>query len=164
VTDDNRPFSQVVDVGEDPWSVGVQVSLPLWREDYNAMRDEAVWQHQAAHSSVNELAVRYDSLIFDLLTEARRAAETADLYESTILPQARQTLSADQEAYTNGTVEFDRVIRDYRNLLTLELGYHQAIGDLAIAIARIQQAAGQDLAFIRSAEQLPQLPQPAPLE
>lgn len=164
VTDDNRPPSNVVDVGEDPWSVGVQVSVPLWREDYDAIQNEAIWQHQAAHSSVRELAVRYDSMILDLLTEARRAAETAELYESTILPQARQTLTADQEAYVNGTVEFDRVIRDYRNLLTLELGYHKAIGDLAIAIARIQQAAGQDLAFFQPADQIPQLPQPAPAE
>lgn len=146
-TDDNRPASTVVDVGQDPWAVGVQVSLPIWREKYDAMQNEAGWKHQAAHSSVQELSDRYDAMILDLITEAERAAETARLYESTILPQARQTLSADQDSYSNGTVEFDRVIRDYRNLLTLELGYQKAIGDLAIANARIQQAAGQDLTF-----------------
>lgn len=146
-SDDNRPRSTVVDVGDDPWAVGVQVSIPLWREKYDAMENEANWKHHAAHSSVDELSDRYDALILDLLTEARRAAETAALYQSTILPQARLTLSADQDSYSNGTVEFDRVIRDYRSLLTLELGYHTAVGDLAIANARIQQAAGQDLVF-----------------
>lgn len=144
-TDDNRPATSVVDVGEDPWAVGVQVSIPIWREKYDAMQNEAGWKHQAAHSSVADLADRYDALILDLVTEAQRAAETAKLYTTTILPQARQTLSADQESYSNGSVEFDRVIRDYRNLLTLELGFQQAIGELAIANARIQQAAGQDL-------------------
>ncbi|WP_166822506.1 TolC family protein [Thalassoroseus pseudoceratinae] len=164
VTDDNRPPSRVVDVGEDPFSLSVQVSIPLWRDDYDAIENEAAWKHQAAHSSVRELVVRYNSMILDLLTEARRADETAELYKSTILPQSRQTLTADQEAYVNGTVEFDRVIRDYRNLLTLELGYHKAIGDLAIAIARIQQAAGQDLLLLPSSSQTPQLPQPDPVE
>lgn len=146
-TDNNRPPSTVVNVGQDPWAVGVQVSVPLWREKYDAMEDEANRKHQAAHSSVEDLYDRYDAVILDLLTEAGRAAETAALYRATILPQARQTLSADQDSYSNGVVEFDRVIRDYRSLLTLELGYQQAIGDLAIANARIQQAAGQDLLF-----------------
>lgn len=146
-TDNNRPSTPVVDVGQDPWALGVQVSLPIRREKYDAMRDEARWRHQASHSSVRDLDERYDALILDLVTEARRAAETAELYQSTILPQARQTLSADQDSYSNGSVEFDRVIRDYRSLLTLELGYEQAIGDLAIANARIQLAAGQDLEF-----------------
>jgi len=147
LTDDNRPPSSAVDVGEDPWAVGVQVSLPLWSQKYDAMENEAGWKHQAAHSSADELSDRYDTLILDLVTEARRAAETARLYQATILPQARHTLSADQKSYTNGTVEFDRVIQDYRNLLTLELGYHKALADLAIANTRIQQAAGQDLQF-----------------
>lgn len=154
-TDDNRPATAVVDVGEDPWAVGVQVSLPIWREKYDAVQNEAGWKHQAAQSSVVELADRYDALILDLVTEAERAAETAQLYATTILPQARQTLSADQESYSNGSVEFDRVIRDYRNLLTLELGYQQAIGELAMANARIQQAAGRDLPVSPALESSP---------
>lgn len=144
-TDQNRPATTVVDVGQDPWAIGVQFSMPLWHEKYDAMENEASWRHRARHSSLQDLSVRYEALIVDLLTESERAAETARLYENTIIPQARQTLSADQDSYANGTVEFDRVIRDYRNLLTLQLGYYTAIGDLAIANARLQQAAGQDL-------------------
>lgn len=141
-TDDNRPSSTVVEVGEDPWALGMQVSLPIWHEKYNAMRSEAGWEHLASHDSVEELYLRYDALIAEQLAEAQRAADTAILYETTILPQARQTLAADQEAYANGTVEFDRVIRDYRSLLTLQLGYHTSIGELAIANARLEEAVG----------------------
>lgn len=145
VTDNNRPASGIVDVGEDPWALGVQMSVPLWREKYDAIEQEASWKHHATMSGVQELADRYKSLLIDLLAEADRAAETARLYQSTILPQARQTLASDQDAYANGAVEFDRVIRDYRSLLTLELGYHTAIGDLAIAVARLQQASGSSI-------------------
>ncbi|MBA2116122.1 TolC family protein [Bremerella alba] len=144
-TDDNRPPSTIVDVGQDPWALGAQMSIPIWHQKYDAMENEAKWKHQAAHASVEELSDRYDALVVDLYAEANRAQETANLYQTTILPQARQTLAADQEAYSNGSVDFDRVIRDYRNLLTLELGLHQAKGDLAIAIAKLQQVAGNDL-------------------
>ncbi|HCS50529.1 TolC family protein [Rubinisphaera sp.] len=142
ITDDNRPPSPFVNVGEDPWALGAQISIPIWRDKYDAIKNEAGWKHQAAHNSVQELLDRYDALLLDLVTESHRAAETANLYKSSILPQAEQTLAADQDAYINGVVEFDRVIRDYRNLFTLELGYHKAISDLTIANAKIQQAAG----------------------
>lgn len=142
VTDDNRPASTVVNVGEDPWALGAQISIPIWRKKYDALQNEAGWKHQAAHNAVQELIDRYDALLLDLVTESNRAAETAILYQTSIVPQAEQTLAADQDAYVNGIVEFDRVIRDYRNLFTLELGYHKALGDLSISNARIQQVAG----------------------
>ncbi|MCC9602504.1 TolC family protein [Stieleria sp. JC731] len=145
MTDDNRPASPVVNVGEDPWSIGLQMSLPICREKYDAIANEAGWKHQAAHAGVEELIDRYDSLIVQLKAEASRANETASLYKTTIIPQAQQALAANQQLFANGKADFDRVISDYRTLLLLELGYHQAVGELAIANAKLRQAAGIDL-------------------
>lgn len=140
--DDNRPQSTVVEVGEDAWSLGASVNLPIWRDKYDAMENEAGHRHFAAHAATETIVRRYDAMLADLLARAEAAAETAKLYDKTILPQARQTLEADQQSYSQGQVEFDRVIRDLRTLLSLEVGYHRAIGDLAIATARIEQAIG----------------------
>lgn len=157
-TDNNRPPSTIFDVGQDPWSLGAQVSIPLWRDKYDALEDEATWKHLASTDNEAELRDRYDALITELLAEARRADETAKLYKNTILPQARQTLRADQESYSRGAVEFDRVIRDYRNLLTLELGYHSAVGELAVSLAQLSRVAGQDVK-LTPVPALPGLPQ-----
>ena len=73
---------------------------------------------------------------------------------TSILPQARQTFEADQKSLINNTVTFDRVIRDYRTLLNLELGYHRALGQLATTLARIRQAIGVDLLPARTAATL----------
>ena len=143
--DDNRPASPIVDVGRDAWSIGAQMSVPLWHHKYDAIRQEANWRHAASHASVEETRQHYDSLIRDLWEQARSANDTLVLYRDTILPDAQQNLDVDVAAYRDGSVEFDRVIGDFRTVLTLDLGLHRAKGELATALARIRQAAGVDL-------------------
>ena len=140
--DSNRPQTGIVDVGQDAWALGASVTIPLWDRKYNAIENEARWKHASAHASVAELELQFDSQLQDFWQQATAAHEMAELYRDTILPQARDTLEADQQAYSTGTVEFDRVIKDVRNLLTLEVGHHRAVGKLATALARIEQSVG----------------------
>ena len=118
------------------------MTLPVRREKYNAIEQEALWKHASIASSVEEVQQQYDALLVNLWEQARAADETARLYRDTVLPEARRVLEADQEAYSNGKVEFDRVVRDFRNVITLELGYHRSLGQIATALARIWQATG----------------------
>lgn len=131
--------------GGDNVTLGVTASIPLWHRKYDAMVTEASRKHYAAHASEDEIALRLNALLLDLWEQARASQQTVELYETTILPQARQTFEADQQSLINNTVTFDRVIRDYRTLLNLELGYHRALGQLATTLARIRQAVGVDL-------------------
>lgn len=153
---DNRPPSAIVDVGQDAWSLGAMVNVPLWHGKYDAMESEAVRRHAAAAEGVTDVQRRYEALIADSLSQARAAAETAELYNATILPQARQTLEADQLSYGQGRVEFDRVISDLRNVITLDAGYHRAVAEQFTAQARLEQGVGGSL------EAVPILPEPAP--
>ncbi len=145
--DDNRPPSTLVDVGRDAWAIGGMATIPLWHRKYDAIGREASFRHASSHASVEAARDRYDALLLDLWAAAQAAERTATLYQDTILPQAEDTLEADQQSYANDAVEFDRVVGDFRNLLTLELGYHQSVGRLATAIARIREATGTDLAI-----------------
>jgi outer membrane protein, heavy metal efflux system len=141
----DAPGAVMPDAGEDSWTLGVTTTIPLWHRKYDAMVSEASREHYAAHASEDEVALQIDSLLRDLWEQALASQRTVELYENTILPQARQTFAADQASLINNTVTFDRVIRDYRTLLTLELGYHKALGQLATALARIRQAVGLDI-------------------
>lgn len=143
--DDNRPRPNIVDVGEDAFSLGASLTLPIWRSDYDAILSEAQDRRRASQAEVQSLRQRYDALIRDLWAQARSAQQSADLFANTILPQAERSLEADQQSYAADAADFDRLIEDYRNLLTIELQYHQAVGRLATAIARIRQAVGVDL-------------------
>lgn len=143
--DDNRPASGVVDVGEDAWSIGAHISVPIWHGKYDAMENEAHWKHSASHASSEELENRYDAMLRDLWEQARAAHETRQLYVNTILPQARETRDVDVQSFSIGAVEFDRVMRDFLNVLALEDGQHRATGQLAIALARIELAVGTNV-------------------
>lgn len=131
--------------GNDAWTINVSTTLPIWHKKYDAIVSEASRQHFAAHASEDEVALRIDATLRDLWEQAKAAQQTVELYEKSILPQARQTFEADQKALVNNSVTFDRVIRDYRTLLNLELGYHKALSQLATTLARIRQTVGVDL-------------------
>ncbi len=140
----DAPGSVMPGDGADVATIGVSTNLPVRRVKYEAMHAEAARQHAAARSSEDEIRLRLEAVVVDVWSQATAARQIVDLYDRTILPQARQTYAADLEALQNGTVDFDRVVRDYRALLTMELGRHRAAGDLAVALARVQQAVGAD--------------------
>jgi outer membrane protein TolC len=131
--------------GRDSVTLAASATIPLWHRKYDAMVSEASREHLASHASEEEIALRLDALLRDLWEQARASQQTVELYEKSIIPQARQTYEADQASLMNNAVTFDRVIRDYRTLLNLQLGYHRALGQLASSIARIRQAVGDDL-------------------
>ncbi|MBL8850266.1 MAG: hypothetical protein JNG89_11305 [Planctomycetaceae bacterium] len=141
--------------GMDSVQVGAMVNVPLWHEKYDAMRDEAVRESMARRFSLVDVQRQYEAMLAELLEQARAAARTAALYNSTMLPQAQQTFDADQRAYVGpGTVEFDRVIEDFRTVLTLEEGYHRAMSEWAIALARIEQAVAVEIASLAVSPEL----------
>jgi outer membrane protein TolC len=141
----DAPGAMMADAGMDSWTLGISTNLPIYHRKYDAMVSEASRQHFAAHASEEEIALRLSSELRGLWEQARASHETVELYEKTILPQARQAFEADQKSLINNTVTFERVVQDYRTLLNLELGYHKALADLATTLARIRQTVGVDL-------------------
>jgi outer membrane protein TolC len=142
----DAPGAAAPEAGRDSVALGVTATIPIWHGKYDAMRSEAVREHTAASVSEEEVALRLDAKVRDLWEQARANHETVQLYENTILPQARQTFEANQASLVNNAVTFDRVIRDFRTLLGLELSYHRALSQLATSLARIREVIGEDLA------------------
>lgn len=143
--DNNRPATNIVDVGQDALSLGISTTLPIRRRKYDAIQCEANHEFHASSAAIEDVTLQYDALIADLWQQAEAANRTIQLYSDTIIPQAKRSLEANQKSYATGRAEFDRLIQDYRSLLTLELQHHEARGRLATSIARIQEAIGIDL-------------------
>jgi|GEM_PF-5557585 len=135
--------------GSNPWQLGAGINLPLWHQKYAAVKQEAAQRHVAAHATAEDVVRASEAVILDLLEQARAAERTADLYRQTILPQIRQGLDADQRAYGQGAVQFERVIANARNLLVAESAYYRAITDQAVAVARLEQTIGAPLRTVQ---------------
>ncbi len=146
----------------DPWQIGAGINIPLWRQKYAAMRQEASWKHCAAHLEIEEVAQANEAMLLDYNEQVRAADRTARLYLETIVPQIRQGFDADQRAYEQGAVQFERVIANARNLLTAESAYHRALTEKAIALARLEQAVGGPLP-ISERMQSTDSPEPIPV-
>ncbi|MBL9080580.1 MAG: TolC family protein [Planctomycetales bacterium] len=141
----DAPGAVMPGAGRDSFTLGVTTTVPLWKRKYDAVSTEATRKHYAAHASEEETRLQVDAMLYELWQQAEAGRRTLELYEQSILPQARQTFEADQQSLVNNTVSFDRVVRDYRTLLTLQLGYHKALGEYATTLARIRQTVGVDL-------------------
>jgi outer membrane protein, heavy metal efflux system len=140
----DAPGDTMPGAGRDSVTLGVSATLPIWNRKYNAMTSEASREHLASRAGEEEVALRLDAMLRDLWEMAVASQQTVDLYQGSILPQARQAFEADQQSLVNNSVTFDRVVRDYRTLLTFQLGYHKALGQLATTLARIRQTVGTD--------------------
>jgi len=138
--------------GPDSWLLGASVNVPLWRKRYLGIQEEASREHYAAHASFEEVVRANEATLVNWLEQARAAHRTLELYEQTILPQARQSVAVSREAYAQGRVDFDRVIADVRSLLALETSYHRARASLATATARLEQTVGMELPIGPSTE------------
>lgn len=147
--------------GGDPWQIAAGVNIPLWHQKYDAIRQEASQRHLAANAGIEEIVRANEAMVLDFREQAIAADQTARLYQDTILPQIRQGLDADQRAYGQGAVQFERVIGNARNLLTARSAYHRSLTDKAIALARLEQAIGTPLPTIDATEK-PDSPLPSP--
>lgn len=142
--DDNRPASPIVNVGQDAWSVGVGVTIPLWRQRYLAARREATSRHFASHADADAVRTQVDAAIGTWLAAARSAERKVALYREAILPQTEQLLAADQQAFSLGVVDYERVLADVRAVLTAQVAAQRALGAYAEAVVSLSETIGGD--------------------
>ncbi len=133
----------VMDSGKDPILATISFNLPIWMEKNRAAIREAKALREAA---VNARTSRQNLLAVDLKLAAykyRDASRKIDLYENTLIPQAKQALSVAEQAYEAGKVDFLELIDAQRLLLEFQLQYQRArttheqrIAEIEMLIAR----------------------------
>ena len=118
----------------DEVSVTVTMNLPVWRKskleprvsEALALRDQAMSLHQA---QINEIA----AALRQQLAVAEQSYKLAQLYQSTVLPQARLTVESSLSAYKVNRVDFltlldnQMTVFDYETSLVKRSAIHQRL-------------------------------------
>ena len=127
---------------EHQFMLGVTVSLPIWGDRLAAAEAEA--DAALAETDARRRA-ELDAVRSEVAQAAERLAEMAhvvDLYESRLLPAARDQLRAARAGFETGKVTFTSLIDAERNLRSVDLGYEGALTDRYRRRADLQRALG----------------------
>jgi outer membrane protein, heavy metal efflux system len=123
----------------------ISVNVPIRRGRRDAMVNEARARLAAtgreAHAQEAALETELKTALFSWRDGVRRL----QLYGSTLLPQARQSLATTETAYRAGDAGFSDLIDAQRVLLEFQLAHERAAADRAIARARILALAGEPI-------------------
>ncbi len=123
--------------GDDATLATVSINLPLWRGKVGAGVREAQRRRAANESRYRAVHNELDAALEDALYEFDDAERRMDLYASTLVPKAEESLGATLDAYANGRSDFGELIDVQRTLLAFRLELLEARVDRADARARI---------------------------
>jgi outer membrane protein TolC len=131
--------------GDDFLSAGITVRLPVNRSKWRARSAE---QRALLRRAEADLRTAYASLVSRTRrahAALMRASAEAELLETGLIPQARQSLESSRSAYEVGRIEFLSLLDSQVRLLTAELRLARARADRRQAFASLEVAAGEKL-------------------
>ncbi len=138
------------DSGKDPVIARVGLSLPLWGGRAQAEKMTAASAVSLAASRREQVRLKLERRLEDAGFAERSARRTLDLYDTSLLPRAREELAVARAAYIAGSTPHAGWIASQRHLLDLELARLQATYDLCRARNEIWTLlAGGDLSASR---------------
>jgi len=130
------------DNGKNIYSFSVALNIPLSRRKYDAgvlqATEELLAAREGYRDAVNETERNIRSVGFRIQT----IQEQLSLFESTLLPQAEQSLRSAEAAYTTGQLGVLDLLDSERVLLDVRLGLAQLHGDYMKSLAEMERAIG----------------------
>jgi len=128
------------DNGQDIWSLGVRLNLPLNRGRVRAGVAEA--EHSlrgseaALHHTEHHLLVR----VQDALLRLEAAGERAALYQELLILQAEESLASAEAAYATNRQSFLDLLDAERVLFEVRRSYYRLLSDYWISLADVEHA------------------------
>jgi outer membrane protein TolC len=128
------------------WEFRVDFKLPayFWRRQRAAVNEQEFGAAEARHA-YEAASVTVQSLIRDQYTVAATALRLMDLYDKSVVPEARLALESSLAGYQTAAVDFVTVFSNFMNVVDNELQYHEEIMRFHIALARLEELTGMEL-------------------
>ncbi len=144
-------FKQMVKrdrVDENAWAGMLGVTVPLWffqKEAFGVKEMKSELEMIKAEYKLKENMVLFD--IRDSYARVEAGRKLIELYTTSFIPQAEQTVAAAIKGYETEKTDFLTLLDSQRMLIEFRLEYYNAILGLRMALADLERSAGIDVEF-----------------
>jgi outer membrane protein TolC len=128
------------------WQFRVDFKLPayFWRKQHAAVAEQEFSAAEARHT-YEATGVEVQARIRDDYNLAETARKLVDLYEKSVLPEARLALESSLASYDTGALDFLSVFSNFMNVVDNELMYHEEVMQFHVALARLEEMTGGEM-------------------
>ena len=141
------PFAEM-----DAWAAMFQVNLPIAFWSGGKYRNRVQETELTISQSEEEYRAMANMTRFEVtqaLTQLQTSRGTLQLYKSSLIPQAEQTLRSTLTAYQTGKVDFLSLIDSYRMLTMTRLDYYMAVMQCLKSQAELERVVGVALSQVK---------------
>lgn len=128
--------------GDDPFMIGVSMTLPIWGKSYSAGEREARHRWQATRERIVAAESRIQAELEEHAFRSDDAARRINLYRDSLIPRAKEALELTLAAYRTGAASILDLIDSERALLEFELSFWRACLEHWQSTARLQALLG----------------------
>ena len=139
-------LSSSPDNGSDAAMGFVSVNLPIWRDKYKALQEEAKTRLEAAQAQQAATLQEIQAAIARQYARASAYADQIELYRDDLLPQAEARHEATLASYSAGRTTALHWIESQRDLLQAQTGLALLRAEYFAAIAEIERLSATELA------------------
>ncbi|MDP8266240.1 MAG: TolC family protein [Candidatus Aceula meridiana] len=134
-----------MDDGQDAWAAMVSVNVPIWFWKLDAQVKEKEAQLKSAQKNKEQVENQAELEVKDAYFKIIAYKDVVLLYETALLPQAKQAFDGSQTGFETSGISFIDWLDAERTYLQTRLAYYKSIVDYRKAIAYLEQMVGRDL-------------------
>jgi len=125
------------------WQARVDFKLPayFWRKQRPAVAEEEAGASQARHEYAATL-LEIEAGIREQYSTAESAHKLVDLYERSVIPEARLAYESALAGYESGRADFLAVFTSFTSVVDYELMDHEEIMRFHVAMAKLEELTG----------------------
>ena len=123
----------------------VGFSVPLWFWKPAARVAEARAEKASAEADLQAMRVGTSADLKTAWLRAQTAKRLSDIYQTSLLPQAREALSVAEAGYSAGDSSFLDLLDAQRSLLSYRLEYFQDLAEYEQRLADLERIVGREL-------------------
>ncbi len=129
------------------WQFRVDFKLPVyfWGKQRAAVNEQEFAAGEARHN-YEATAVDLEAQIRSQYVTATTARKLLGLYEKSVIPEAKLALESSMAGYETGSLDFLSLFSNFMTVVDYELRYHEELMRFHVAVARLEELSGVEVA------------------